>query len=258
MAFTVPDWTTNASYWAPTDNTNLKPLEPFWGKVKCFAMKSSDECEIPSTTPFSTAVGSAFYQQSVEVLTISQKLTTEEKNIASWWADGGGTPTPPGHWVAIENQLVNQLNLDLGKAAEMYAIVNVGMGDAFISCWDAKYKFNLLRPETYIRNHIAGNNNWRPYIGTPPFPEYPSGHSVSSGVAAEILTTLFGNVSFTDNTNTNLGLAPRSYRSFKEAADEAAISRLYGGIHYREACEKGVEQGKLVAQSLMKNIKLRK
>jgi hypothetical protein len=258
MVYTVPDWANNSSYWTPTDATNLIPLEPYWGKVKCFAMKSSNECEVPSTLLFSTTIGTAFHKQALEVYTTSVNLTANEKSIASWWADGGGTPTPPGHWVSIENQLVKDLNLSLGKAAEMYALVNMGMADAFISCWDAKYKFNLVRPQTYIRNFVAGAANWKPFIGTPPFPEYPSGHSVSSGVAAEILTNLFGNVAFTDYTNTNMGLAARSYKSFDEAAQEAAISRLYGGIHYREACDKGVQQGKLVAKSIITNIKLRK
>jgi hypothetical protein len=258
MNYDVPNWSGNTGFWAPTDAANTKPLEPFWGKVKCFAMKSSNECEIASTIPFSTTATSLFFQQANEVLAISKKLSAEEKKIASWWADGGGTSTPPGHWVAIENQLVKDLNLSLGKAAEMYALVNIGMADAFISCWDAKYKYNLLRPQTYIQNYITGNNSWKPYIPTPPFPEYPSGHSVSSGVAAELLTQLFGTLSFTDQTNTGSGLSPRAFNSFKDAAHEAALSRLYGGIHYREACEKGLEQGALVAQSLSKNIKLKK
>jgi membrane-associated phospholipid phosphatase len=140
----------------------------------------------------------------------------------------------------------------------MYALVNMGMADAFISCWEAKYKYNLLRPQTYIRNYISNATSWKPLIGTPPFPEYPSGHSVASGVAASILTSLFGNVAFTDNTNISVGIPARSYKSFTEAANEAAISRLYGGIHYREACENGVKQGELVASSVMKHIKLKR
>jgi hypothetical protein len=257
LMYTVPDWNNNMGYWAPTDNVNMKPLEPFWGKVKCFAMKTSDECEIPSAVAFSTDPGSAFYKQAEEVVTVSRNLTQEQKDIARWWADGGGSPTPPGHWVAIENNMASKLNLGLGKAAEMYVLVNVALADAFISCWDAKYKFNLLRPKTYINKYIAGNSNWNSYIGTPPFPEYPSGHSVSSGAAAEILTTMFGNVAFTDDANTNLGLRARSFNSFYHAADEAADSRLYGGIHYREANENGVKQGKMVGQSVLKNIRMK-
>jgi hypothetical protein len=257
LAYTVPNWNNDLGNWAPTDNVNMSPLEPHWGKVKCFAMKSSDECETPSAVAFSTTPGSPFYNQALEVVTVSQNLTQEQKNIARWWADGGGTPTPPGHWLAIENQLVGKLNLSLGKAAEMYVLVNMALADAFISCWDAKFKFNLLRPKTYINKYIPGNSNWNSFIGTPPFPEYPSGHSVSSGAAAEILTTLFGSVAFTDNANINMGLQPRSFSSFYDAANEAADSRLYGGIHYREANENGVKQGKMVGQSVMKNIKLK-
>lgn len=257
MIYVVPSRNTNPSFWAPT-NAALIPLEPYWGKIKCFTMDSSSECELKSSIPFSTVAGSPFYNQVKEVVDIKQNLTTEQKNIANWWADNAGaTSTPPGHWVGIENQLVQKLNLDLAKAAEMYALVNITLGDAFISCWDAKYKFNLLRPQTYIRDYIPGQNTWTSFIGTPPFPEYPSGHSVSSGAAAEMLTKLFGSVAFTDETNTNMGMAARSFTSFYQAADEAAVSRLYGGIHYREANENGVKQGKELAKLVLKKIKLK-
>lgn len=255
LVYTLP--TSHPSYWRPTDNTNLTPLEPFWSKVKCFAMKSAEECAVPTKSNFSTVPGSAFYKEAFEVLTINQNLTAEQKNIAKWWADGGGTPAGPGHWLGIENQLVGELNLNLAKAAEMYALVGIALGDAFISCWDLKYKVNLLRPVTYIRNYIPGISNFTPIIATPPFPEYPSGHSVSSGAAAEVLTQLFGEHSFIDNTNAHLPIPLPKYTSFQEAANEAAMSRLYGGIHFREACENGLKQGKLVAQSVLKNIILK-
>jgi hypothetical protein len=213
---------------------------------------------VPSEIPFDSTVGSPFYNQALEVYTISQQLTQSQKNIALWWADGSGsTATPPGHWVAIENQLTTDLNLNLQQAAEMYALVGISMADAFICCWYSKFKFNLLRPQTYIRDYIPGAPTWSPFIPTPPFPEYPSGHSVCSGASAEILTKLFGNLAFVDKTNTNLGLNPRYFNSFYDAANEAAISRVYGGIHFREASEKGVLQGRMIAQDLMIRIKLK-
>jgi hypothetical protein len=258
LTYTVPSSTLNASYWSPTGPV-LSPLEPYWGQLKCFAMANGSACTIKSTIPFSTVPGSAFYNQANEVATTVSNLTDGEKAIANWWADNAGqTATPPGHWVAIVDQVSERKNLDLGKAAEVYTMLNIGLADAFISCWDEKYKMNLLRPVTYIRNYISGNSTWNSLLSTPPFPEYPSGHSVASSAAADILTNLLGNVSFTDSANTSLGYAPRSFNSFTEAANEAAISRLYGGIHYREAIENGLKQGKEVSKAVLTKIKLRR
>ncbi len=254
--YSVPPRSLNPAYWAPTGSAT-SPLEPYWGKIKCFAMVKADECEEPLTIAFSTTNGSAFHNEAMEVYNVSRNLTQSQKDIALWWADGGGTPTPPGHWLAIANKLATSKKLSLGKAAEMYALLNIGLADAFISCWDAKYKYNLLRPQTYIRDFVAGGSTWSSFIGTPPFPEYPSGHSVSSGTAAEILTTIFGTVAFTDDTNADMGMAPRSFNSFYQAADEAAMSRLYGGIHYRVGNENGVKQGKTLGKLVLKNIKLK-
>lgn len=257
LAYTVPTSTANPANWVPT-STVLTPLEPYWGRLKCFAMPSGAACYIPSTIPFSTVPGSDFYNQANEVLTINQALTPTQTSIAKWWADAtGATPTPPGHWVAIATQVALQKNISLAKAAEVYAAMNMVMADAFISCWDAKYKINLLRPVSYIKTYIPGGTGWTPLLGTPPFPEYPSGHSVSSSAAAEVLTHLMGTVAFTDTSNVSLGFPARSYNSFTEAANEAAISRLYGGIHYREAIEKGLLQGKEVSNAFFNNIKLR-
>ncbi|MEJ7587558.1 MAG: vanadium-dependent haloperoxidase [Ferruginibacter sp.] len=258
LVYTVPSYITNPGFWAPTDPVNLTPAEPYWGNLRCFSLTSSDMVEAPPLVSFDTIPGSAFYTQALEVLTINQNLTQGQKDIARWWSDGAGaTSTPSGHWVGIENSLAYSLNLDLAAAAEMYALVGMVEGDAFISCWYTKYKYNLLRPKTYIQKYIAGNSTWNSFIPTPPFPEYPSGHSVVSGAVSEILTQLLGDVSFTDRANTNLGLNPRFYTSFYEAANEAAISRLYGGIHYREANETGIKQGRACAQYLMRRVKLK-
>lgn len=259
MVYTVPSRDGNPQFWAPTDAVNLNPAEPFWGQIRCFSMTSADMCEAPELTPFSTEPGSAFYNQAMEVLTVNQNLTQGQKDIARWWADGPGvTSTPSGHWVSIENQLAVNLRLNLAAAAEMYAMIGIAVADAFISCWYSKYKYNLLRPKTYIQEFIAGNSTWTSFMPTPSFPEYPSGHSVSSGACSEILTALLGNLSFTDRTNTNLGFTPRFYTSFYEAANEAALSRLYGGIHFREANESGIKQGHAIAQFLLKRVQLKK
>jgi membrane-associated phospholipid phosphatase len=137
----------------------------------------------------------------------------------------------------------------LALAAETYAKVGCAVADAFIACWHQKYVYNLLRPVTYIRAVV--DPSWASLLATPPFPEYPSGHSVQSGAAFQVLTDLFGAAyAFTDHSHDARGLAPRSFGSFFEAAEEAAISRLYGGIHFRAAIENGVEQGKCIGQAV--------
>ncbi|MDB5192873.1 MAG: phosphatase family protein, partial [Segetibacter sp.] len=257
MSYTAPSPLLNPANWMPT-GAATNPLEPYWGKVKCFAMATSAACTIPSSVPFSTVPGSGFHNMATEVYNTVKNLTTEQRNIALWWADdAGATSTPPGHWVSIIGQVVNTKNIGLGKASEAYALVTMSMADAFISCWDAKYQYNLLRPVSYIKQHIAGGNTWSTVLNTPPFPEYPSGHSVASGAAADVLTALFGNIAFTDQTGASLGYASRSYTSFHHAAQEAALSRLYGGIHYREAIDNGLVQGKEVAKAVFNKIKMK-
>jgi hypothetical protein len=194
----------------------------------------------------------------MEVKEVGDNLTDQQRETARFWVDTPGqTGAPSGHWVSIENQLVEQLGLNLGRASEMYALAGMAMGDAFISTWALKYEVLLLRPETYIHEYIR--RSWQPYIQTPPFPEYPSGHSVVSGAASEVLTTMFGVVAFTDRTHVIYKHEPlvRSFTSFVAAADEAAISRLYGGIHYRVAIENGLRQGQCVAQQVLNNVQLR-
>lgn len=257
LNYVVPSTSVDPSFWSPT-NSVTSPLEPYWGTLKCFTMPNGGACTIPSTIPFSTTPGSPFYNQALEVVNTTDNLTQDQKDIAFWWADApGATATPPGHWLALASQLIREKNITLGKSAEIYTTLNIGMADAFISCWHEKYRVNLLRPVSYIRTYIPGRSNWNTLIGTPPFPEYPSGHSVSSGAAATILTNYFGNISFTDATNVNLGLNARSFNSFTEAANEAGISRLYGGIHYREAIDKGLLQGKEVSRVVFEKIKLK-
>lgn len=258
LTYVVPSITINPAYWSPTGAVT-NPLEPYWGTLQCYAMPNGAACTIKSTISFSTDPTSAFYKQALEVVNTTNNLTQSQKDIALWWADGAGsTPTPPGHWVGICTSIAAQRKLNLGEAAAMFAKVNIAMADAFISCWNEKYAFNLLRPVSYIRTYIPGQSTWTPLLSTPPFPEYPSGHSVSSGAAAEMLTKIFGKkVSFIDSANISLGLSPRTFSSFEAAANEAAISRLYGGIHFREAIDKGVLQGQVVATTLLTKIKFK-
>jgi hypothetical protein len=245
-----------AFYVLTTEGTSA--VEPFWGTLRPFGLFYPEVCNIPLNMPFETDENSAFYAQANEVKEVGENLTNEQEEIARFWVDTPGqTGTPAGHWVSIENQLVEQLDLNLGRAAEMYGLVGMSLADAFISSWALKYQVLLLRPETYIREYIR--RTWQPYIQTPPFPEYPSVHSVVSGAAAEVLTTMFGVVAFTDRIHITYEHEPlqRSFTSFQAAAYQAAISRLYGGIHYRVAIENGLRQGQCVARQVLDNVKLR-
>jgi membrane-associated phospholipid phosphatase len=160
-----------------------------------------------------------------------------------------------GHWLAIGSQLVYQLGLSADQAAEMFVLVTLAQADAFIAIWHEKYRLNLIRPVTYVRRYI--DSSWTPAIVTPAFPEYPSGHSGQSASAATVLTALFGPVAFEDSTNLALGHAVRRYASFQEAADEAAASRLYGGIHYRMANENGKALGRCIGRVVLNRLRTR-
>jgi hypothetical protein len=207
--------------------------------------------------PFSAEAGSAMYAQALEVYQTGRTLTEEQRAIALYWADNPvQTGTPAGHWISIMNEVIDARSLRLDAAAEMYARVGIGQNDAFISCWNEKYRSCLLRPVTYVRRHIDAG--WTPLISTPPFPEYTSGHSTQSAAAAAILTDLFGTFAFTDDYHTINGLVTRSFASFQAAADEAAISRLYGGIHYRMGIEVGVTQGQCVGQKVLERVQTRR
>ncbi|NVO04915.1 MAG: vanadium-dependent haloperoxidase, partial [Rhodoferax sp.] len=169
-----------------------------------------------------------------------------------YWADDAGkTPTPAGHWAYIANDILKARKASLASAAESFARLNLAMSDAFVAGWYTKYTLNVLRPVTYVQLGI--DSNWTPSLmPTPPFPDYPSGHSVQSAAASKVLEQLFGaDTAFTDNTHNDRGWGPRSFKSFKAAAEEAAVSRLYAGIHYRFAIEGGKPQGRCVADKVL-------
>ncbi|MDP4822694.1 MAG: vanadium-dependent haloperoxidase, partial [Aestuariivirgaceae bacterium] len=232
-------------YWVPTSVIRLQqfPLLPDWGNNRTIAMPTATTCKLPGPPEYSEDKGSAFYAQAQEVLEVSRKLDAEQIEIANFWADDSMlSQTPAGHWISIAWSLLERENADAVRSADVLARLGVGMADAFIGCWQGKYDYNLVRPVTYI-NRVM-DPKWVPPVTTPPFPEYPSGHSTQSGAAAEVLTALYGeNFAFEDNSHADEGLPARSFSSLRAAADEAGISRLYGGIHYRAAIEDGLEQG---------------
>jgi PAP2 superfamily len=237
--------------WQPTAPKFSDALLPNWGNNRPFVLGTDDECEITPALVYSEEKTSAFYKEGLEVYETSQMLTDEQRGIALFWSDDPGkTATPPGHWLSILNQLVNEQNLSLDRAAEAYAKLGIAVVDSFIGCWNAKYDYNVLRPITYIQKTIDAN--WQSLLNTPPFPEYPSGHSVQSAAAAVVLTEMFGeDFAFTDHTHDGHGLQARSFTSFNQAAEEAALSRLYGGIHFRAAIENGLEQGRCIGEKVV-------
>jgi hypothetical protein len=207
------------------------------------------ECPPGEHPAYSEDPASAFHAEALETYEAVRNLTPQQEAIARFWSDDPGlTATPPGHSISITTHVLRREDASLATAAEAYARVGIAVCDAFISCWHQKYVYNLLRPVTYIRRLV--DPEWLPLLVTPPFPEYTSGHSVQSGAAFQVLTDLFGSsYAFVDRTHDRLGLPPRSFSSFFEAAEEAAISRLYGGIHFRAAIDNGVEQGKCIGRA---------
>ncbi|MGB7394659.1 MAG: vanadium-dependent haloperoxidase [Pricia sp.] len=234
-------------FWVPTAPNFQSALQPYWGSNRPFLMENIANQTLPANPPpFSTEEGSVCYQRALEVYKVVNELTPEQRDIAEFWSDDPiTTATPPGHSISILNQLIKQNDSRLDLAAEAFAKLGIGISDAFVSCWKVKYETLYQRPITYINNNI--DPDWRPVLGTPPFPEYTSGHSVQSGALAEIMTSFFGeDYQFTDRTHENrkdINGTPRIFDNFYAMAEEAAISRLYGGIHFQEAISLGLDQG---------------
>ena len=233
-------------FWTPT-SSQLIPLQPYWGENRAF---TSVKNLVPTTkVPYSEVVGSAFYAQALEVYSAVNSLSAEGKEVALYWSDDPGIAgTPAGHSISIASQVIKREKLNLAKAVRLYAQMGIALNDAFISCWKCKYTYNLLRPVSYINKLI--DPIWKTVLNTPPFPEFTSGHSVQTAAAAVVLENAVGSsYNFVDSTHAqrvDIGRPVRSYNSFNEMAFEAALSRLYGGIHFREAIEVGINQGRAI------------
>ncbi|CAN5526151.1 hypothetical protein BH23BAC1_BH23BAC1_49970 [soil metagenome] len=239
--------------WVPTPPAYQKALLPYWGTVRPFLTRNLEEAFPPPPPDYSLEPTSVFWQETLEVYNTIKNLTAEQRNMAAFWSDDpGNSATPPGHSVAILKQVLEEEDASLALAAEAFAKVGMGVHDAFVSCWHTKYHYNLVRPITVIRQYIDAD--FTIPLNTPPFPEYPSGHSVQSGASSRILTDLFGdNYAFTDHlheSRSDFDGRARSFNSFYDFAQEAAISRLYGGIHFRSAIEVGLEQGKKIGSNI--------
>jgi hypothetical protein len=249
--------------WQPTPQDYAQGLEPHWNTIRPLTLKSASQFSPKEKLIFSKNKKSIFYKTMLETYWISKKLDTTQKATALYWDDNPNVSvtmghlnyfvhkiSPGGHWLMIAKQACEQKQIAVVKSAQIYALTTIGIFDGFISCWDEKYRSNLVRPITIINRTL--DKNWVPYIQTPPFPEFTSGHSVVSNAAATILTALLGdNFIFTDKTEIPFGQGTRMFNSFYEAALQSSNSRVYGGIHYPETARISVQQGKTVGQHVL-------
>lgn len=272
---TYPKFSINddPSRWQPTPPDYADGIEPAWNVVRPFTLDSAQQFKPLPPTTYSEAPDSKWYQEVMEVYTALEADDADDKseriakaefwdcnpyasNVVGHVMFASKKISPGGHWINITAIASRKANADFIRTTEAYALVSVGLMDAFISCWDEKYRSSLLRPETFINRFI--DEEWRPLLQTPPFPEHTSGHSVASRSAAIVLTSLYGDdFAFDDDSEVEFGLPVRSFPSFLAASEEAAVSRLYGGIHYRPAIDYGVTQGENVGRHLLSRVKTR-
>jgi PAP2 superfamily len=262
--------TKDAARWRPTPPMYADALEPHWNKIRPWVLDSASQFKAAAPVPFSTQKNSAFYKQAYEVYQIRKSLSEADSLTAWYWDDnpfalqvsghfsyGVKKISPGGHWMLITSTACRNQNADMMRSLETYVRVICAIADGFIQCWDTKYRSNLIRPESYINEYI--DPKWAPMIQTPPFPEHTSGHSTISAAAAAVLTRTFGDqVAFTDSTEVEFGMEPRTFKSFNEAADQVGLSRLYGGIHYRHGNVEGLKCGRQLGEWVFQQLKTRK
>ena len=264
-----------AGRWQPTPPAYMDAIEPHWAEIRTLVLDSASQFKPVPALAFSLDRKSPFFKEVQEVYDISMDMRKkgdgcDEVKMAQFWDCNPYVSvsqghmmfakkkiTPGAHWMGITKIACKKSNADFEKTVFVYTKTSIGMFEAFISCWDEKFRSNVIRPETVINQEI--DENWKPALQTPPFPEYTSGHSVVSTVCASILTSVFGdNFAFVDNSELPFGLPNRSFKSFKAASKEAAMSRFYGGIHYRAAIENGMDQGNEIASFVITKLKMTK
>ncbi len=260
----------NPARWRPTPPMYADGLEPHWCDIRPWVLDSAAQFKCEPAIPFSFEKGSEFYNAANEVYETGKNLTEEQIATAWYWDDNPFALevsghfsyarkkiSPGGHWMNIAGYAARKGNLDIMQATELYAKVACAMADAFISCWTEKYRSTVIRPESFINQYI--DPEWKPLIQTPPFPEHTSGHATVSAAAAMVMTSLVGdNVAFTDSTEVEFGMPPRSFPSFLAAADEAAKSRMLGGIHYAHGNQAGNKNGRELGRYVVEHVQTKK
>lgn len=257
--------------WVPTPPMYASAVEPHWKEIRPIAIDSANLFAPPPPPAFDiTDKNSLYYKEVMAVKNAGDSLTDEQKHIAEFWDDNpfkmnvtghvmfaSKKFSPPGHWMSVIGIAAKQAKFDYAATIYAYAKTSIALFDAFIECWSAKYTYNTVRPETVINKHI--NLNWRPYLQTPAFPEYTCGHSTISSSAAEVLTSVFGdNFAYTDSTELEFGIKNRSFKSFRQAADENNWARFYGGIHFHHSCLVSTQMGKKVGGYVVDKLKMKK
>lgn len=239
--------------WVTSKHFPMPPLLPYWGKVRTFIVNPEDYMAKP-LPEFSPLPNEFYHAQAMEVLTLSKPLSSENKWISDFWNDDrpGLTFTPAGHWLAITNQVIEKEKPTIEKTLETYLRIGFALSDAIVACFKSKYFYNVERPETFIQNNIS--KDWRPYSPTPPFPSYPSGHSMMGAAAARILTQMYGeNYKLKDQSHKDLpefSTNPREFKSFRDMSEENALSRIFMGVHYRMDCEEGLRLGDMIGNEI--------
>lgn len=244
----------NPGYWKPTQPEYMDAVEPYFAKLRPFMLDSAAQFRVAGPYPYSMRKSSPYYGEVMQVYKQVKYASPEQKAVAEFWDDNPYVGhhkghlmyatkkiSPGGHWLGIAQLSCRLHRCDVVQTARVYAWESVTLFDAFICCWEEKYRSITVRPETVINDLI--DPNWRPILQTPPFPDYISGHSVVSAASACVLTKLLGNKRYIDSVEHKFGIAPRPFESFTDAANEAMISRFYGGIHYMKACKDGFGQG---------------
>ena len=252
--------------WRPTPPDYMDGVEWCWNTMKPMVLDSASQF-IPNRPPvYDTKPGSVYYNMMKEVYTINKNLTDEQKLIAKYWDDnpfvlehsghmmfGNKKITPGGHWMGIAAQIIEQKKADPVKAAQTFALTSIALFDGFISCWDEKYRSSYVRPATAINELV--DKTWATLLQTPPFPEYPSGHSTITASAATVLTKLYGdNIAFEDSSDYQYIGLKRKFNSFHQAAAECSMSRVYGGIHYVLSVNTGADMGKQVGNLVVSKL----
>ncbi|MBC7947603.1 MAG: vanadium-dependent haloperoxidase [Chitinophagaceae bacterium] len=254
--------------WRPTPPEYMAAVEPHWKTIRTFFLDSAQQFKPAPPTPFDGAAHSPFMKLVRDVYAITSELKAEEKVIANFWdcnpfavqfqghmSIGLKKISPGGHWMSITGIACQQTRLDFAKTVFLHTLVAMSLHDAFVSCWDEKYRSQRIRPETAINKYVDAR--WQPFLQTPPFPEYSSGHSVISTAVAELLTHFLGDsFAYIDSSETYIGIPARRFSSFRSAAAEARVSRLYGGIHFRDAIENGGEQGERIGKYILAKLGL--
>jgi PAP2 superfamily. len=265
--YTVPN---EEGKWIPTPPGYFQAVEPQWKTIRTIVMDSSNQFPPPQHCAYSIENKSEFFKMTKEVYDTVSNLTEEQKAIASFWDCNGfklnvvghtmyatKAMTPGGHWMGITGIIAKNKNADFARTVFTYTAVSFAVMDAFIACWDAKYHFGLVRPETVINKYI--DPNWKPFLQTPPFPEYTSGHSIISTAAATVLEHIYGaQTPFRDSTERAWGFPDRQFQSPRQAADEAGMSRFYGGIHYKPSVLVARDQGEKIGNMVLSKLNMRK